>query len=136
MKAKEILETYPLSKKVIKEWFLQKMINSFDEFEGDESFKEYMLKLGVDDFQIEKIVDSSPRMLLDLFDSNDIYISIIYGENSFKYILNNKEFKNSKSHKTRASVEKEAILEGFKILEEQLTFNVIKNEQKDKQIHD
>lgn len=134
MKAKEILETYPLSKEVIKEWFLQKMIKSFDEFEGDDNFKEYMLKLGVDDFQIEKIIDSSPRMLMDVFDNYSIYISIMYGENSFKYKLNDKEVKTN--HRNRVSVEKEAILEGFKILEKQLTFEVIKDEEKDEKIHD
>jgi hypothetical protein len=136
MKAQEVLNNHPLSKEVIKEWFLQKMLKSFDEFQGDESFKEYMIKLGIDDSQIEKVIDSSPRMLLDLFDSNNIYISIMYGENSFRYTLNNKEVKSIKSHNTRVSVEKEAILQAFKVLEEQLTFKVIKNKQKSDKIKD
>lgn len=117
MLAKQILEKYPLTKEVIKDWFLQKMINSFKESEIDGSFRDYMIKMGVDNDQIERVIDNSPRMLLDLFDVNNIYISIIHTDYGFKYILNHNE---SNFFEDRFLTEKEAVLKGIISLEEKL----------------
>jgi hypothetical protein len=128
MLAKQIIEKYPLTKEVMKDWFLQKMISSFNDNNIDGPFKDYMIKMGVDDIQVEKVIDDSPRMLLDLFDVNDIYISIIHTIYGFKYIINGNE---SKFFEDRFLTEKEAILKGIIILEDKLKQSEEKIDNKD-----
>jgi hypothetical protein len=77
MKGLELIEKYPLAGKVVKDWFLKEMINSFKDESVPSEFKDFMLEQGVDDDKIGTLIDVNPRMLLDVFDENGLYVHIV-----------------------------------------------------------
>lgn len=70
----EFLKQYPLSTIVIKDWFHQKMIESFKDPEIAEEFKQFVLEQGMEIDKLAFLINSNPRMLFDVFDENDIII--------------------------------------------------------------
>lgn len=117
----EILEKYPLSKKVIKDWFMKSMLESFKDESVPEEFKQFMLDQGIEDEKVAKLIDVNVRILFDVLDENDIIVSIGYHENfGFNYSVGDI---NDQQHylKTRKEAEHTAIEFAFQILEEQLT---------------
>lgn len=74
MSGLELLEKYPLSAKIIKDWFLGQMIESLKKETIDEEFKTFMREQGIDDDKMGTLIDVNPRMLLDVFDDNKIFI--------------------------------------------------------------
>ena len=76
MKGLELIQKYPLAGKIVKDWFLKEMINSFKDETVPTEFKDFMLEQGVDDDKIGTLIDVNPRMLFDVFDENEIYITI------------------------------------------------------------
>ena len=70
----ELLEKYPLAAKVVKDWFLSQMLESFKDSTVPEDFKSYMLEQGIENDKVAVLIDINPRVLLDVFDSNDIII--------------------------------------------------------------
>ena len=122
MKATELLEKYPLSTEVVREWFMQKMIESVrGDDEVPEDFKNFMLEQGIDNNRMATIIDSNPRMLFDVFDENDIIIIIGHHENfGFNYAVCEDE-DQQRYYKTRKEAESFAIEVAFEILENKLT---------------
>ena len=78
MKGIELLEKYPESAKIIRAWFLEKMIESLETADVPDDFKDMMRETGIEDDKLSVMIDSNPRMLLDVFDENDIIITICY----------------------------------------------------------
>jgi hypothetical protein len=80
MKSIELLKKYPLSTEVVREWFIQKMIESV---KGDttvpEDFKNFMIEQGIPNDTLCIFIDSNPRSLFDVFDENNIRIHIVVG---------------------------------------------------------
>lgn len=120
MKATELLEKYPLSTEVVREWFMQKMIESVrDADEVPEDFKNFMLEQGIDNNRMATIIDSNPRMLFDVFDNNDLFIEIfMYPDVTFTCKIGNEATTNS--WKTRKDAEAFAIEAAFEMLEKKL----------------
>ena len=120
MKATELLEIYPLSTEVVREWFMQKMIESVrGDDEVPEDFKNFMLEQGIDNNRMATIIDSNPRMLFDVFDNNDLFIEIfMYTEVTFTCKIGNETTTNS--WKTRKDAEAFAIEAAFEMLENKL----------------
>ena len=73
----EILNDYPLATETARDWFLKKMIESFEQDNAPEDFKNQMLSRGVSDITLAIMFDQSPRNFFDLFDDNKIVIEII-----------------------------------------------------------
>jgi len=119
MKAKKVLEKYPLGKEAMREWFLNKMIKSFEGFEEDDHYKEAVLSLGINDSQLEILINGSPRSLIDLFDASNIYIGFVSKDGLFKYTMNDVRAKSE--WLPRIVIEELAMLEGLSMLELQLT---------------
>ena len=120
MKATELLEKYPLSTEVVREWFMQKMMESVIEAdEVPEDFKNFMLEQGIDNNKMAIMIDSNPRMLFDVFDENDLFIEIfMYPDVTFTCKIGNEATTNS--WKTRKDAESFAIEAAFEMLENKL----------------
>tara|TARA_R110000868_G_scaffold333425_2_gene594258 strand:+ start:742 stop:1137 length:396 start_codon:yes stop_codon:yes gene_type:complete len=117
MKGLELIEKYPLAAKVIKDWFLIQMIESLKSEAIDEEFKNFMREQGVEDDKMGTLIELNPRMLFDVFDDNDIIISISY---SSKFMIAINGFDYGERYKTRKEAELYAIEAAFEILEEKL----------------
>lgn len=120
------LKNYPLSAKVVKEWFMKEMIESFKDETVPTEFKDFMLEQGIEDYKVEKLINLNYRALFDVFDENNIIIQIIpIKENKIKYVLRVNQFENPYDFKrlyfTRKEAEAAGVILAFNILEKKLT---------------
>jgi hypothetical protein len=120
LKGLELLEKHTLTAKIIRDWFLKKMMESFKDETVPEEFKQYMIDQGVENEKVATLIDVNPRMLLDVFDENNIVIeTLLYPNGEFTIKIGNQATTNS--WKTRKEAELFAIEAAFEILEQQLT---------------
>ena len=120
MKAIELLEKYPLTTEVVRDWFIRKMVESVNE-DNDvpEDFKNFMIEQGVPNDRLCIFIDANPRSLFDVFDENDVVIETsLYPNSEFTIKIGNQATTNS--WKTRKEAESFAIEVAFEILEETL----------------
>jgi len=113
----EILNDYPLATETVRDWFLKKMIKSFEEDIAPEDFKNGMLKRGIPDGTLAIMLDQSPRNFFDVLDDNNVFVEIRlspYSEGGFFYIINGIE--DNRIYDTRITCEKAAVVKAFKIL--------------------
>jgi len=127
MKILELFKQYPNAKTIVKEWFLKKMILSFEEDNVPEEFKEAMLTTGISDEHLATLIEKQPRILFDVFDENKIFICISVWtktpgnfENAEFGIALNATNKNNNNFSTRKEAELVAIEEAFELLEESI----------------
>ena len=120
MKAIELLEKHPLSAKLVRDWFMKRMIESV---RGDETvpedFKNFMLEQGIENDKLSIMIDGNPRILFDVFDENGVIVIIKYHEN-FGFTWAVEEADDQSFYKTRKEAELSAIEIAFDILENQL----------------
>ena len=120
MKGIELLEKYPESAKIIRAWFLEKMIESLETADVPDDFKDMMRETGIEDDKLSVMIDANPRMLLDVFDENDIVIeNSLYPNGTFTIKIGNQA--TTQSWKTRKESELFAIDAAFEILENKLS---------------
>ena len=120
MKGIELLEKYPESAKIIRAWFLEKMIESLETADVPDDFKDMMRETGIEDDKLSVMIDANPRMLLDVFDDNDIVIeNSLYPNGTFTIKIGNQA--TTQSWKTRKESELFAIDAAFEILENKLS---------------
>jgi len=116
----ELLEKYPLAKKVVKDWFMRTMLESFKDENVPEEFKQFMLEEGVEDDKVGKLIDVNVRILFDVFDENGIVIETsLYPNGEFTIKIGNEA--TTKSWKTRKEAEHFGVEAAFEILENKLT---------------
>jgi len=119
MSGLELLEKHPRSGEVIRAWFLKQMFESFNDEDVPNEFKDFMREQGVENDKVGKMIDINPRMLLDVFDDNDIVIETsLYPNGEFTIKIGNQATTNS--WKTRKEAELFAIDAAFDILENKL----------------
>lgn len=114
----EFLKQYPLSTIVIKDWFHQRMIESFKDPEIAEEFKEFVLEQGMEIDKLAFLINSNPRMLLDVFDENEIYISVFYTPNTFMVSINQSDL--GVRYNTRKEAEIFAVEAALELLDKKL----------------
>jgi hypothetical protein len=115
----EFLKQYPLSTIVIKDWFHQRMIESFKDPEIAEEFKEFVLEQGMEIDKLAFLINSNPRMLFDVFDENDIVIeTLLYPNGEFTIKIGNEA--TTKSWKTRKEAEHFAVEAAIELLDKKL----------------
>jgi hypothetical protein len=121
MDAKKLLSENPLTKDFLKLWFLNKLMESIENFNEDDAFKDFMIKSGITDEQIETVFKEGGRAALDMFDEKEIFITIKHNweTRKFSYYINDK--KESGNFNTRKKAESNALIEAVTILEENLT---------------
>ena len=126
MKGLELLEKYPLSATIIREWFLEKMLESLNDASISDEFKEMMKAAGIEDEKIGILIDVNSRMLLDVFDDNKIFIEVfLYPDDTFTCKIGNQA--TTQSWKTRKEAELFAIEAAFEILENKLSPKIEEN---------
>ena len=120
MKGLELLEKHPLAANVVRDWFMNQLLESFKDETVPEGFKQYMLEQGIDNDKVGTLIDVNPRNLLDVFDENNIIIETsLYPNGEFTIKIGNEATTNS--WKTRREAELFAVEAAFEILEKQLT---------------
>jgi len=115
----ELLEKYPLAGKIVKDWFLSQMLESFKDSTVPDDFKSYMLEQGIENDKVAILIDVNPRVLLDVFDENEIFISINITDRKFTYRIDN--VVNPTEYSTRKECELISITRAFEILENKLS---------------
>jgi len=120
MKGLELLEKHALSAEIVRAWFMERMIESFKDENVPDEFKDFMREQGIDNDKLGTMIDVNPRMLLDVFDANDIIIETsLYPNGEFTIKIGNQATTNS--WKTRKEAEIFAIDAAFDILENKLS---------------
>lgn len=71
-----LLNEHPKTAKVIREYYLTKMIESLKDDDLPENFKKHMKQQGIKDEQVAKMIGNSPSLLFPIFDENEIYINV------------------------------------------------------------
>jgi len=130
MKAEKLLSKYSLTAKVVKDWFLNKLIESMNTDDVPEDFKQAILDEGISDDRLGIIIDAQPRSLFDVFDVNDVIIQIIpIKEDKVKYLSRVNQFETPydfrRPYFTRKEAELFAIEAAFEILENKLNSNEV-----------
>ncbi len=118
----ETLQNYPEAAKVVNNYYLEIMLKSLNDDSLPENFKEFVREMGVDNDKIAKIIEGSPRALFDVFDENQIYIEISVSNDKFSYKIYPRDVKflDVVWYDTRKEVEKIAILDAFKLLNDKI----------------
>jgi hypothetical protein len=78
-----------------------------------------MREQGIDNDKMGTLIDVNPRNLLDVFDENEIFISINITDRKFTYRIDN--VVNPTEYSTRKECELISITRAFNILENKLT---------------
>ena len=82
MKGKELMQTYPGTFKIVREWFENKMLENIKKAEGvPEELIGYVKERGVSDDALAYMIDVNPSLLFEVFDSLDVYIGIVIRKN-------------------------------------------------------
>ena len=117
----ELLEKYDKAAIVIKQFYLNVMLESLNDDNLPESFKEYAREAGIDNNKIAAFIDAQPRGLFDVFDNNKVYVGItpnfLVGGMEFKYTISDDI---SGEAPTRMEAEKIAVEKAFEILNNKL----------------
>lgn len=130
MNGKELLNAYPKTAELVKDWFVEKMIESLKTSDAPYEFKEQMRQHAVNIDNLASIIDNNPRGLFDVFDNHGIYIDVYIGCNNdwevtFGYRMLPIKIKDERidpllCYSYRKEAEKAAIEEAFALLNEQL----------------
>ena len=121
MSGLELLEKYPLTAKIVKDWFMKSMLESFKDESVPEEFKQFLLEQGIENDKVGKLIDVNVRVLFDVFDNNEIYLNVSRIENIFMWSLAPNEFVDPRIFNSRKEAEHAAIEKAFDILETKLT---------------
>jgi len=116
----ELLQKYPEAGKVVKDHFLSKMLDSLNDDNIPDDFKEHVRNMGIEDDKIAKMVGNSPRTMFDVFDENELFINITFDNerNLFNWSINGQL--DNQNYIFRKAAEQEAVAEAFKLLNEKL----------------
>ena len=116
MNLQELLDNHPKTANVVKQWLLDRMLESLKDDKLPEDFKEMVRQQGITDDKVVGILENSPRSMFDIFDNHKIFITIIpLREQSYSLKINNVDYQDKFSERIHA--DGFAIAEAFKLLE-------------------
>jgi hypothetical protein len=115
----ELLENHPKTAVVIKQWLLDKLLESLKDDSLPEDFKQHVREQGMEDDKVAKIISSSPRALFDVFDGQGLYIQIT-GDNKHGWSWEVDSSVENAVCPSRKDADLAAIVEAFKLLEAKL----------------
>jgi hypothetical protein len=115
---KEILENNPYATDVVRDWFMDKMAESFKSQSIPENFKEFMRDQGIPNDRLIKLIEVNPRVLLDVFDANGVIINVVHQNGKFTWDANT--VKGVDQYSSRKEAEMVAVQQAFKILNDKL----------------
>lgn len=119
MDMKKLLEDHPKTATVIKQWLLERMLESMKDDSVPEEFKQYAREQGIDNERVAGILNVNPRALFDVFDNHKIKVETIVDElGGFFWKIGGTQ--SPKCYEFRIKCDKAAIEESFKLLEAKL----------------
>jgi len=118
METTKLLEDFPKATIVIKQWFLDKLLESLKDDSVPENFKEFVRAQDMETDKIATMIEANPRVLFDVFDEHKVYIDISCLNNKFLWGIND-DMQNS-VYETRKEAEKAAIEQAFQMLNNKL----------------
>jgi hypothetical protein len=121
MTGEELLVKYPKTGKIVMDWFMQKMLESLKDSDLPKEFKEFASEMGLGEEKVGKLIDSAPRALFEIFDTQKVYITISLSKGvpvKFHYSIN--EDMDKTFYLTRSEAEKIGVEKAFEILEMKL----------------
>jgi hypothetical protein len=122
----ELLEKYPLSGKVVSNWFINQMLESLKDESLPEEFRKTLSEEGIGNDKLGTLIDVNPRVLFDVFDENKIFIeTFLFPDETFGIKLGNQGTTNS--WKTRREAEVFSVECAFELLENKLSPTEEKN---------
>lgn len=124
---RNLLEKYPQATQVVKDWFMQKMLESFKDESVPDEFKEFMRQQGITDERLGTIVGENPRALFDVLDDNQLIINVVHSTSGFSWDVDT--VKSVQFYSSRKQAELSAIERAFDILNNRL--NITENEGQD-----
>jgi hypothetical protein len=113
-----ILESNPHATEVVRDWFIQKMEESLKDQMVPDNFKQFMREQGVPNDKLIKLFEDNPRVLLDVFDANDVIINVIHQNGGWSWDVNN--VKSVDMYFSRKGAERHAVERAFQILNDKL----------------
>ena len=119
----DLLETYSRAAEVIGEFYRSKMIESLNTQDVPDEFKEMVKGQEFDNQYVATFIDANPRILFDVFDTNDIIINIRYTPDGFTWGYvepNANELKDTTVYAFRPEAERAAVEKVFQILNDKL----------------
>jgi hypothetical protein len=126
MQAQELLETYDKAAIVIKQFYLAHMLESLNDENLPENFKDFVKEQGIDNDTVAVMLTASPRIFFDVFDNHKIYIEILVDltkDNAlFSYVIDGNMMGNVEGvlYNSRIEAERVAIEKAFEILNDKL----------------
>lgn len=125
MTTNELLDLYPIATEVVRDWFMDKMAESFKNQELPDNFKNLMREQGITNDKLVKLIDVNPRVLLDVFDDNGVIINVIHVNGVFSWNVNT--VKNLNSYSSRREAESAAVQRAFQILDDKLNVTLVED---------
>lgn len=120
-----LLEEHPKTATVIKQWLLDRLLESIDDSKVPDDFKEFARQQGIENDKVAGILNNTPRALFDVFDSHEIYVETTIDDhnglnhyNGFWWKIG--ETKSTVGYEYRKNCDTAAIIEAFKLLEARL----------------
>ena len=125
MTTNELLDLYPIATEVVRDWFMDKMAESFKNQELPKDFKEFMREQGIPNDKLVKLIDVNPRVLLDVFDDNGVIINVVHSNGVFSWDVNT--VKSLDSYSSRREAESAAVQRAFQILDDKLNVTLVED---------
>jgi hypothetical protein len=126
MQAQELLETYDKAGIVIKQFYLAHMLESLNDENLPENFKDFVKEQGIDNDTVAVMLTASPRTFFDVFDQHKIYIEILVDltktDALFSYVINGNIMDNVEGvlYNSRIEAERAAVEKAFQMLNDKL----------------
>jgi hypothetical protein len=114
-----MIENYKIALEVVRDWFIGKMEESFNNQEVPDNFKQFMREQGVPTDTLVKLIEINPRSLFDVFDDNDVIINIIHNKGLWTWDVNT--VKGVDYYSSRKLAETRAVERAFQILDDKLS---------------
>jgi len=122
----DLLDVYPIAAEVVRDWFIEKMAESFKNQELPDNFKDMMRQQGVPNDRLIKLIDVNPRVLFDVFDDNGVIINVVCTEKGFTWDV--ADVKSVKLYQYRREAESAAVQRAFQILNDKLNVTLVEND--------
>lgn len=120
MNALELLQENPHAAKVIKEYYVELMLNSLDDSSLPENFKDFLKEQGIDEDKVAQMMEANARNVYDVLDDNGFVISMNWDMafNKFSYHINDGHY--DKYYDSRKEAESAAVASSIFLLERKL----------------
>ena len=114
-----LLEEHPKTATVIKQWLLDRLLESIEDSKVPNDFKEFARQQGIENDKVAGILQNTPRSMFDVFDENELYIQIT-GDNKHGWSWEVDGSVENAVCSSRKEAETAAVIEAFKLLEAKL----------------